>query len=512
MSFFTTPSGATVVGEVGTDHKYNYEDIISKWTRSYINNFITYYEVVCVFENFKQQFRFIDASLADTFYNSITGSYFSLPTGCISTQPENIEFNLDSIVEFDKRNFIKDNTYYYTVDCTIANYKQEFLFTGVTYRDVFYKNLNNLLVSIDLISDQSSISQNTFTFQLPIGKTIYVDWGDGSITIVNGNNLSDVSAISTYSTIGIYDIKISGDDLIELTKISIIKNRNISGDVSSWSSLTNLTLLQNYLNNTSGDVSGWSSLTKLTHLQNYLNNTSGDVSGWSSLTKLTTTLQNYSNNTSGDVSGWSALTSLISLFNYSNNTSGDVSGWSSLTSLIFLFNYSNNTSGDVSGWSSLTKLTTLFNYSNNTSGDVSGWSSLTKLTTLFNYSNNTSGDVSGWSSLTKLTHLQNYKNNTSGDVSGWSSLTKLTHLQNYSNNTSFDNITTWDITGRIWMFSNGWDSTMVNNALASFAATPLQNCTINIGGTNAKRTSASDADKAIIINPVNLNVLTVNDY
>jgi len=53
---------------------------------------------------------------------------------------------------------------------------------------------------------------------------------------------------------------------------------------------------------------------------------------------------------------------------------------------------------------------------------------------------------------------------------------------------------------------------MVDNALASFAASPLQNCTIDIAGTNSARTSASDADKAIIIDPANSNTLDVNDY
>ena len=62
------------------------------------------------------------------------------------------------------------------------------------------------------------------------------------------------------------------------------------------------------------------------------------------------------------------------------------------------------------------------------------------------------------------------------------------------------------------MKDNNWTSQMVDNALASFAASPLQNCTIDIAGTNSARTSASDADKAIIIDPANSNTLDVNDY
>jgi len=99
----------------------------------------------------------------------------------------------------------------------------------------------------------------------------------------------------------------------------------------------------------------------------------------------------------------------------------------------------------------------------------------------------------------------------SGDVSSWSALTNLTILYCYSTSVQFNGTTAWTITGIISLYSNGWDSTMVNNALAAFATTPLTGCTINIGGTNAARTAASDADKAIIINPVNSNTLTVNE-
>ena len=145
------------------------------------------------------------------------------------------------------------------------------------------------------------------------------------------------------------------------------------------------------------------------------------------------------------------------------------------------------------------------------SGDVSSWSALTNLTYLYCSSTSISGDVSGWSALTNLTLLRCYSTSVSGDVSGWSALTNLTYLDCSSTSVEFNGTTAWTMTGAISLYSNGWTSTMVDNSLAAFAATPLTGCTIDVSGTNAARTAASDADKAIIINPANSNTLTVNE-
>jgi len=379
------------------------------------------------------------------------------------------------------------------IGCTINLGGTNSARTSASDADVVIIESGNTLTVNDnnfsfLTTDQSSIFQNTFTFQLPTGKTMYVDWGDNNISTFNGSGTTDVSITSTYTlTATTYNITLFGDYL-DLTKITIYSQSNTSGDVSGWSSLINLTHIDNYFNSTTGDISSWSSLINLTYLNHSQNSTSGDISGWSGLTNLT-----Y-------------------LVNYSNSTSGDVSGWSSLINLTYLSNINNSTSGDVSGWSSLINLTYLDNGENSTTGDVSGWSSLTGLIYLNNSYNSTNGDVSDWSGLTNLFELYNITNTTTGDVSGWSSLTGLTQLYNVDNSTTFDSTPTWSMSGIIDLYDNNWTSQMVDNVLASFAASPLQNCIIDIAGTNSARTSASDADKAIIIDAANNNTLDVNDY
>ena len=120
----------------------------------------------------------------------------------------------------------------------------------------------------------------------------------------------------------------------------------------------------------------------------------------------------------------------------------------------------------------------------------------TDLTYLLCNSNSLSGDVSGWSSLTSLTYLNCRSNSLTGDVSGWSALTSLTVLSCRSNSLDFDNTTAWaalSLGTTCYLQNNSMTSTQVDNALIAFAGGPFLNTTITLSGTNAARTSDSDA-------------------
>ena len=253
---------------------------------------------------------------------------------------------------------------------------------------------------------------------LPLGKTMQIIWGDGDVTDVIGDGTLTVCT-HTYAVSGSYDISFGGDYLY-LTQLSCHTN-NLTGDVSSWSALTNLTQLRCYTNNLTGDVSSWSALTNLTHLSCHTNNLTGDVSSWSALTKLTELRCN---------------------------------------------------------------------------------------------TNNLTGDVSSWSALTNLNHLRCHANNLTGDVSSWSALTNLTQLRCHTNNLTFDSVSFYGLNNStILMYSTGFNSTHVNNALKSFAGdatTNITNSSIHLAGTNAVRTSDSDAAVADIEDPARGNSLTVN--
>jgi len=153
-------------------------------------------------------------------------------------------------------------------------------------------------VKLELQTDQTPISQNNFVFQLPVGKKIKVNWGNGDITTLNGAGTSNITATSNYTITGNYNITITGN-LDDITTIDINQN-NLSGDLSTW------------------DLSNW---VNLKHLYLFINNLSGDLSTWdlSKLTKLEGLFLAH-NNFSGDLSTWdlSAMTSLISFYIYNN--------------------------------------------------------------------------------------------------------------------------------------------------------------------------------------------------
>jgi len=201
-------------------------------------------------------------------------------------------------------------------------------------------------------------------------------------------------------------------------------------------------------------------------------------------------------------SGWVAST---------NAPSMEATNWYQCTNLVNLSAFSCNLTGSVSEWSALTSLTYLSCSSTSVSGDVSGWSALTSLTILYCYSTSVSGDVSGWSALTSLTILRCNSTSISGDVSGWSALTSLTTLRCNSTSVGWSGTSAWSIDADIQFQDCNWTATEVNNCLASLAGGPVTGSQINIAGNNAARTSASDADVAIITDPGNSNTLTVNE-
>ena len=164
-------------------------------------------------------------------------------------------------------------------------------------------------------------------------------------------------------------------------------------------------------------------------------------------------------------------------------------------------------SGDVSGWSKLVNLTYLNCRTTVVSGDVSAWSALTSLTQLHGYSTSISGDISSWSALTSLTYLKVDTSSVSGDISGLSALTSLTYCGIYSTSVTFDSAPAWSITSTILTTNNSMTSTMVDNMIASFST--CTGSTINIAGTNAHRTAASNDDLNTLL--ANGNTITLND-
>ena len=210
---------------------------------------------------------------------------------------------------------------------------------------------NNVVETSFTFATASADLSQSYLVRLPVGKTLTVDWGDGSEDSYAGNDAVDVVVTHTYAGAGSYDIKFK-DDYLSLTYLRC-DNNFLTGDVSGWSALTNLTYLYCHINSLTGDISGWSALTNIDRLYCFNNSLTGDVSGWSALTSLTY-LNCADNSLTGDVSSWSALTNLTYLFCNNNSLTGDVSSWSALTSLAFLRGDENSFDFDsVTNWAAL---------------------------------------------------------------------------------------------------------------------------------------------------------------
>ena len=100
----------------------------------------------------------------------------------------------------------------------------------------------------------ADLSQS-YTVKLPVGKTLTVDWGDGSEDSYAGNDAVNVVVTHTYAGAGSYDIKFK-DDYLSLTYL-ICNSNSLTGDISSWSALTNLDYLRCNNGSLTGDISSW---------------------------------------------------------------------------------------------------------------------------------------------------------------------------------------------------------------------------------------------------------------
>jgi len=113
--------------------------------------------------------------------------------------------------------------------------------------------------NISLLSDQAILDQHSWTFKLPIGNSLYIDWGDGNSSEAEGKGNIDEVVKSRYTSPGTYNIKITGD-FDTVTKIKIDGELHLTGNfkLSLFTSLiyiflrsTNITVVSQGMKNLS---------------------------------------------------------------------------------------------------------------------------------------------------------------------------------------------------------------------------------------------------------------------
>jgi hypothetical protein len=403
-------------------------------------------------------------------------------------------------------------------------------------------------------------NQAYIKFKLPVGKNIMADWGDGNDPVkYYGKGSTLITINSHYVSADTYVITLY-NDFEDITYLDI-HNQTFDGDISAISSWLNVeTLILAYNINLDGDITGWSVLTKLKYLNVTGTEVTGSVTGWSGMNSLEEININGTLLT-GVVTGWSVLIELTKVYLGTSGITGVITGWSVLTKIEELQLSNSSVTGSITGFSAMTNLR-IFNLNMMVAltGNITNFLYCTKMV-LFDIEDCASiiGSVAGFLMMTDLDYIQLSGSGVTGDISGWFSCTKLKQLQ-ASDTSIIATIMAWqtwnsvesiqlantgasgDVNyiaectslqtiilsgtgvsygdlagGKIWDKSGlyldctdcAWIDDEVDACLIDLAVTPITDSIIKIGGTNAARTSASDAAKVILL--ANGNTLTVKE-
>ena len=143
------------------------------------------------------------------------------------------------------------------------------------------------------------------------------------------------------------------------------------------------------------------------------------------------------------------------------------------------------------------------------SGNIDRWAELTNLTYLSVWGSGvTITDVSVFATLTSLTNFQISLITATGDASALYTLILATTVWLQITDVGFNGTDGWtNDSADIYLDNCGFTSEEVDNAIAALST--CTNCTIDISGTNAHRTAASNDDLNTLL--ANGNTITLND-
>ena len=254
-----------------------------------------------------------------------------------------------------------------------------------------------------------------------------VDWGDGSSEDII--TWDDPDWTHMYSTIGIYEITISG-------------------------------IFTSMIFNNGGDN------LKMRNISNWGNNVldadqSGAYHGCSNLTCNAT-----------DYPDWSNVTTTSSMFNACTSFDGDLSqvDTSNITNTANMFVNADSFNSDLSSWdmSNVTNASAMFYLCNIFNGDVSTWnvSSLSNASSMFRECPIFDQDLSGWvtTSLSSTVFMFSGASSFNQDISSW-------NVSNLTNASAMFTATSWFSQVNYDLLLPGWEAQAVQNGVIFSAGT-----------------------------------------
>jgi hypothetical protein len=240
---------------------------------------------------------------------------------------------------------------YYTWQNSSLNYRIRAK-NGSAYSE--FTSIVNIVSPLVFKTDQSTLNTITFDYLRTFiaGKTIHVDWGDGTSVDCTSTNYTAIT--KTYSaTQNPYFVTISGD-VDYISWIQGPNNKKCYGDLTKWRLPNSLAMFHFYNNNFSGDISGWVLPSTIGIFHIGVNNFSGDLTNFYLQFKPSQyEIRLNNNNFTGDLTHWTFPTSpspylFITLNN--NAFTGDISGWT-FPALTIAVNVEHNLFAcDLSAW------------------------------------------------------------------------------------------------------------------------------------------------------------------
>jgi hypothetical protein len=251
-----------------------------------------------------------------------------------------------------------------------------------------YSSIVNIITPLVFKTNQNNLNQIIFyQLMMQAGKSINIDWGDGTNTNYSQSEYVYNELYHDYSiTKDPYYIIISGD-VNYIRAIQFMTNGSCYGDLSKWKLPDTLFFFHFYTHNFTGDISGWVLPSGIQIFQIAGNHFSGDLTNvnWASIPTLFD-FHLSGNNFTGDISGWNwhnpwrstAVAGHINLA--TNNFIGDISNWVFGANTTWICIYGNKLTGNLANWvfpptmsSIQLTATVIIPQENNFIGDVSGW-------------------------------------------------------------------------------------------------------------------------------------------
>jgi surface protein len=278
---------------------------------------------------------------------------------------------------------------------------------------------------------------------LPIrGTSMVIDWGDGSVsthtqTLVPTNTIGGANVTHTYTSAGIYRIKISpsinyirftnSGDRLKLLEVNNWGKANWTSFEGSFDRCTNADILAKDIPNLTSvtNMSGSFRQTKISVIENM---NDWDMSNVTNINAMFFSCSLFNS----DISNWntSKVTSMIQTFNACVNFNQDLSNWDTSNVITFqgLFGVCTQFNSDISGWntSKAANMSATFQSASSFNQPIGSWdvSNVTNMQQMFQGATNFNQNLGNWN-VGKVTNMlamfrqSGFNNGGSNSIKDW---------------------------------------------------------------------------------------------